>query len=688
MTMRKVRPLALGTAAAMAISGCLMSAPTFADDESPATPQLQEAPTTEITPDTTAPTMPEDGVVVPHEQGTDAPETTEDMVPTEAPVEDFDHLQEAGIQVVGIGITDDGDTILLTSADASDGPQATAALELLDDKYPGELIVENIGGVPQAASTGVPGGSGYYQFFSGTAVSKCSVGFAAWSPTGQPVMLTAGHCTKGATGKQALLARPSKQPAVTGVDTSTVDSLSSVPLGYAGFSQFGGPNGLSIESDPGQRNADKTPNQNNEQVKKATDIAVLERVGTDFVPIPAVTTWNKTEAKNENLTSSVIKVKNAGGKVNIGDTVTKSGRTTGLTSGNVRMFSDGWFTVQVGTQGTWYVRGFAANVTLRPGDSGGPVLQGNRAVGINSAYVANRPADDEYAFFASIDQGLSQLPAGYEVALDIDNPAVSVATGASVRPGALITVSVPANATGLTINGSPASLATGKATFTAPTTEGTKFTKTIVATNGKSKSKTVTVTYTVSKSAKVAPDPGWFASSGSWYYIRQDGSRATGWLVANNAWFYLNSSGIMLKGWQPIGGAWYYLNPSTGVMAKGWTSIGGVWYYLNSSGAMQTGWIQDGGAWYYLDASGAMQTGWLSLGGYWYYLNASGVMQTGWVAVGGYWYYMSANGTMNTGWLQLGGPWYYLSPGGAMVTGRYPINGHYYLFDSGGVWIG
>ena len=172
---------------------------------------------------------------------------------------------------------------------------------------------------------------------------------------------------------------------------------------------------------------------------------------------------------------------------------------------------------------------------------------------------------------------------------------------------------------------------------------------------------------------QISGSGGWKAESGSWYYLRPDGAKATGWVTDAGSWYYLDASrgGAMTTGWLRESSSWYYLRPD-GAMATGWVSDGGSWYYLSSDGALATGWVADAGSWYYLDGSrgGAMTTGWLRDGGSWYYLKSDGAMATGWVADAGSWYYLDA------------------SQGGTMVTGRAKIEGRWSTFAAGGAWQG
>ena len=152
---------------------------------------------------------------------------------------------------------------------------------------------------------------------------------------------------------------------------------------------------------------------------------------------------------------------------------------------------------------------------------------------------------------------------------------------------------------------------------------------------------------------QISGSGGWKAESGSWYYLRPDGAKATGWVADAGSWYYLDGS----RG---------------GVMTTGWLRESSSWYYLKSDGAMATGWVRGPGGWFYLDGSrgGAMASGWVSDGGSWYYLNSDGALATGWVADAGSWYYLDA------------------SQGGTMVTGRAKIESRWSTFAAGGAWQG
>ena len=168
-----------------------------------------------------------------------------------------------------------------------------------------------------------------------------------------------------------------------------------------------------------------------------------------------------------------------------------------------------------------------------------------------------------------------------------------------------------------------------------------------------------------SGSVKQPMDGTWVQEGGVYYYIRDDGSKATGWLQDGNDWYYMNSQGAM---------------------QTGWVKDHGKWYFMSSSGAMQTGWQESGGEWYYFGTDGVMQTGWQQIGKKWYLFDKSGAMQTGWQQDGGKWYYFASSGAMQTGWKELGGNWYYFKKSGEMATGTVKIDGNNEVFNASGVW--
>ena len=101
----------------------------------------------------------------------------------------------------------------------------------------------------------------------------CSAGFGAFSPAGEPLVLTAGHCAADGTAKQAQIEDPAGAPAAGGAGSGAAAGT----LGTFGFSQFGGP-GNSIVAPDG--------------TNVGTDIAVLQGIRSSLDLQPAVTRWD------------------------------------------------------------------------------------------------------------------------------------------------------------------------------------------------------------------------------------------------------------------------------------------------------------------------------------------------------------------------------------------------------------
>lgn len=223
-------------------------------------------------------------------------------------------------------------------------------------------------------------------------------------------------------------------------------------------------------------------------------------------------------------------------------------------------------------------------------------------------------------------------------------------------------------------------------------------------------------------------------SSSSSQQENADSPKGKGWTQVNGDWKYKNDQGTYLTNQWLLNkeeGVYYYLKED-GYRASGWIQEGGNWYLLDKNGRMLTGWQYTGGVWYYLESSGAMKTGWLKIDKTvevkndsdnkntteqntnqsanttetnnnenkteenkiqtkvvttWYYLETSGAMKTGWVRVNNKWYYMNKDGAMQTGWVIDNNSKYYLESSGAMVTGTKNIEGKQYKFSSNGALI-
>lgn len=432
------RPVALTAAAALGLSGLFIAAPAFADEETP-TPQQ--------------------------------PGVEQEQIETPTS-EDFQALEEA--EIVGIGTNAEGQTVVVTVGEKASKAEAEAAARAFSADYTGEVVTQVIPTSLVAWAAGdVVGGSGFIGL-TDSMLFACSVGFSAFAPDASPALISAGHCAfdqNGAMLAETVLAVPSSEPAVggSGYDIGADAKL----LGDYDFAQFGGPGNTS--------GADGDQN--------STDISTItiDELG-DWNLLPEVTDWSTAGAEVSSLAGSTIKVKNVG-DVKTGQ-VSKSGRTTGFTTGTVGI-THGWAMIE-----DRWVEGFSSDTMAAPGDSGGAVIQGNTAVGLISGGSAATALYPQFTWAASITDALEKIP-GYEIELDIDIPAVtSAASGDIVEGGTVITGTAPANATVVNIDGVEVAVADGKFSFTAPQAKGA-YSYEIFAANGMSASKSITFAFNV-----------------------------------------------------------------------------------------------------------------------------------------------------------------------------------------------
>ena len=284
-------------------------------------------------------------------------------------------------------------------------------------------------GEPLASEEDFLGGQGYRVDGGGVV---CSAGFSAFSPAGEPLVLTAGHCADDGAAKLAEVTLPAGDPAGGAGAGSAVTG----DLGTFGFSQFGGPGNAWITGDldnPGE---------------PGRDIAVVESIRADLDVLPAATTWEDPA----NLGKGSVQIVGSAAPV-VGQFVCRSGRTEGWSCGAV---DEVGIYVVGGPSGEpddlRSFRGFLSySVQSAGGDSGGPWISGNYAVGTHSAGNSRRSLEN-YAVAATLQDSLQVLP-GVELRLFLNKPVLTtplppgpIAEGQSVsgQIPALPGTSVPA----------------------------------------------------------------------------------------------------------------------------------------------------------------------------------------------------------------------------------------------------
>ena len=273
-------------------------------------------------------------------------------------------------------------------------------------------------GSPVTTEADVYGGEGY-------AIDRqtiCSTGFGAFSAAGLPVVLTAGHCAEDGTARIAELEPPTS--ATAGGSAPLPGTLA--PLGTFGFSQFGGTLNSWITG------TEETPGN------VGTDIAVIEALDGGINFQPAATTW----ASAANPGPTAVKIIGVVAPFE-GQAVCRSGRTTGWSCGKVAEV--GTYVVGGRTTAAGDLRafkGFLSNdVQSSGGDSGGPWISGNFAVGTHSA---GETSGDNFAIATTLQDALTKFPTAVQLQLFLNKPELVAPENLTFTAGQPITGRVPA----------------------------------------------------------------------------------------------------------------------------------------------------------------------------------------------------------------------------------------------------
>ncbi len=337
------------------------------------------------------------------------------------------------------------------------------------------------------------GGQGY--FIDNMAI--CSAGFGAYSPTGLPLVLTAGHCAEDGLAKAAGIEPPTSAPA----GGSAIQRPSILaPLGTFGFSQFGGPNNSAATAGGSS---------------VGTDIAVIQDIAPGLNLQPAATTWGNPR------TPDPVRIIGTTAPFQ-GQEVCRSGRTTG------------WKCGTVGSVGIWMmpgrnsvppnfdndlrpVRAFdSTSVKSAGGDSGGPWISGNFAVGTHTG-AESLNGTQTLAIAATLQDSMATIPGGVQLQLFLNKPELVAPVNLTFAAGADVTgrvAAAPASTVAanskvrITVAGQqPLEVpvdAAGNWFFTAPEAPGT-FTFAAETVNGFSRSGAATLTAIVAPSSLSTP---------------------------------------------------------------------------------------------------------------------------------------------------------------------------------------
>ena len=417
----------------------------------------------------------------------------------------FKKFQNDAFTAGAAGVGTAGQDVLLAVDVTAD--DAEEVLALAEDHSNVEVMKLN-GPIQPAAQTDVVGGAGYRI----NDASLCSFAFSAWTPEGDEAALSAGHC--GSVGDQVARSLPSTDVEFTGGEKDEMPrgeytSEYMDDFGEFKFSQWGGKEDPYVEPpEEGQ--------EPSKDFKTVTDIALIEKTNAELKMKPEVTDW--TTKSSDDLSASTQVIKSVG-EATKGETIKKSGRTTGLTEGTVEGNMVFGVTDIKDSTKLRYVTGFVATNTLRPGDSGGAWFNDKgEALGISSAYVLGQEdcaeddpncSPDDFSFVTDINHGLKQMPAGTEVRLHVDAPEVKNVT---VAPGATVSGTTEADATAEVTKESkdkPEGFKAepGKFSFTAPNAAG-EYEYTFIARKGKfNVSEPTTIKVTVEGGTSPSPTP-------------------------------------------------------------------------------------------------------------------------------------------------------------------------------------
>ena len=333
---------------------------------------------------------------------------------------------------------------------------------------------------PEAAE--VPGGVGYQT----DRQTICSTGYSAFDPSGLPAVLTAGHCAEDGTAKTADL---------------LFQGLPNGRLGSFQFSQFGGP-GNSTVLNP------NSPQPGNVGV----DIAVIGSIQQGLDPLPAASTYGDPSQPGPD-----VKIIGTSAPV-IGMPVCRSGWRTGWSCGHISavgVFLVGGHNYPTDPTDIRAFNGFLSyDVQSNGGDSGGPWISGNYAVGTHSA--GDWGGTQNFAVAATLDDSLKVLP-GYQLELFLNKPQLAAPPDGTFRAGTSITGRVPAAPASAVAQGSQVRITyagrqpfdvpvqpDGTWSFTAPDAPG-PFSFTAETVNGFSRSGAASLDTVISPASLPAP---------------------------------------------------------------------------------------------------------------------------------------------------------------------------------------
>ncbi|WP_157987527.1 Ig-like domain-containing protein [Jiangella endophytica] len=292
-------------------------------------------------------------------------------------------LRNQGVDVLGASINGQDVTINVGSdadaaaVEASGARVVVGPLDVLDTEREVQPARDHKGGYGYAYQISEPDETGAFS------LSRCSVGFSGYDPDGNSRYLTAGHCgVDEATGEQ--FTYPVHHIELDAPIWGTEDWASEFPGPDLG------------EFVPGSFH-----------YGDEHDGGLVDITNSEWTAVPQVAGWAGGSGAPDEASVTIR------GPIDavVGAQACKSGATSGWTCGEILV------PVQSTPVGEQAVTGFIFNACMLGGDSGGSVVVGNYALGVNSGSTHDGRTDcDTWNPAQSPDTGSADFSIGYSLA--------------------------------------------------------------------------------------------------------------------------------------------------------------------------------------------------------------------------------------------------------------------------------
>ena len=265
------------------------------------------------------------------------------------------------------------------------------------------------------------GGQGY--IIDGQAL--CSAGFGAFSPAGEPLVLTAGHCAGDGSAKQADDRKSTRARQRPGAQ---VPARPPEPWAHSGSASSAAP--------------DNSKDCDGQPQNVGTDIAVLQGIRSG--PGPPARRHPMGQARRPG--ADVREDRGNSGsfpgpaRVPVRPDHRVEVRHGGLESASTCHGSGQNSLPPDYDNDLRAVRGFdSTSVTSSGGDSGGPWISGNFAVGLHTGAESTDEGVQTRAIATSLEDAMGQVPGGVQLQLFLAKPALAAAANGTVTAGEPIT---------------------------------------------------------------------------------------------------------------------------------------------------------------------------------------------------------------------------------------------------------